>query len=154
MSKSGITVLTSDSEFKKLQEIWKDEINERIIGFLAYYGELFTVEAKLSKSYKDQSSLLTSSIGYVISENGDILLEKFEEDGKEGAQKSKQLAREVAAIYNKGHVLICVAGMEYAGYVEAKKNKQTGDNYRVISSAGEKIRELMRQAIKSDINNG
>lgn len=105
------------------------------------------------RSWYDQSGNLRSSVGYVIAHNGNIVssygfdssmgkaahtkqVEYVTKDGKkvsftarvkaggqEGAKAGKDLAEELIKRYSNDYVLVVVAGMNYAEYVEAMKNK-------------------------------
>lgn len=44
-------------------------------------------------------------------------------DGSEGQRIGRELIHELASTYNKGYVLLCVAGMRYAMFVEAIGNR-------------------------------
>lgn len=64
-------------------------------------------------------------------------------DGSEGQAKGRKLALELARSFRTGMVLIGVAGMEYAVYVEAMESKD------VITAANIKTDAWMRKAIKT-----
>lgn len=111
-------------------------------------GEMFVKYARESGMYINRTGNLRSSIGYVIVENGKMLESNFEKtsggtDGEEGVQKAKRLASELANTYSTGLVLIGVAGMEYAIYVEAMESKD------VITAANIKTEAWMKAAIKT-----
>ena len=77
--------------------------------------------------WNDVSGNLRSSIGYIILYDGRRVHENFEVvngRGKEGMQKAKSFADELQKKYPSGIVLIIVAGMEYAAYVEAIESRQ------------------------------
>ncbi|WP_181306971.1 hypothetical protein [Rufibacter sp. XAAS-G3-1] len=69
--------------------------------------------------YKDRTGALTSSVGFLIQNNGKTIREHFPETG-EGTAKGIAVARRAAAKYPTGLVLVVVAGMEYAAAVESK----------------------------------
>lgn len=74
--------------------------------------------AKLSAGYKDQTSNLKSSIGGVILKDGKpIKYQGFTGKG-EGIKEGKAFINSLITDYSNGYVLILVAGMEYATYVE------------------------------------
>ena len=76
----------------------------------------------MSGRYKNQTNNLRSSIGYIISVDGEIVKRgKFDvvEDGYDGAKSGEALAQALAKT-SKGITLIVVAGMHYAIYVSAK----------------------------------
>lgn len=100
---------------------------------LQYLGEEFVNKARLSGNYTDRTGNLRSSIGYIILHNGKVVDENFKlsekgTDRNSGLKMASKVANEVATQYPQGWVLIGVAGMEYAAYVEAK-------NYDVISGS-------------------
>lgn len=89
--------------------------------------------------FGDVTGNLRSSIGYVVYRNGTPVKVNFKikhgpkGSGSEGYATGQSLAAEIAAKYPKGYVLIVVAGMNYAVYVESK-------NRDVLTSA-EKLAE-------------
>ena len=80
-------------------------------------------------SWYDQTGNLRSSTGFVVLDDGQIVYQSgFEvvRDGAEGSRIGKEFSELVAGRderFRKGLVLIVVAGMEYASYVEAMDNK-------------------------------
>lgn len=78
------------------------------------------------KSWYDQTGNLRSSVGYVIAHNKNIIqYSAFNQvnQGSEGVKTGKDLAKELAKRYSNNYVLIVVAGMNYAEFVEAMDNK-------------------------------
>ena len=78
------------------------------------------------KSWYDQSGNLRSSVGYVIAHNKNIIqYSAFNQvkQGSEGVKTGKDLAEKLAKRYSNNYVLIVVAGMNYAEFVEAMDNK-------------------------------
>ena len=78
------------------------------------------------KSWYDQTGNLRSSVGYVIAHNKNIIqCSTFNQvnQGSEGVKTGKDLAKELAKRYSNNYVLIVVAGMNYAEFVEAMDNK-------------------------------
>ena len=78
------------------------------------------------KSWYDQTGNLRSSVGYVIAHNKNIIqYSTFNQvkQGSEGVKTGKDLAKELAKRYSNNYVLIVVAGMNYAEFVEARNNK-------------------------------
>ena len=78
------------------------------------------------KSWYDQTGNLRSSVGYVIAHNKNtIQYSTFNQvnQGSEGVKTGKDLAKELAKRYSNNYVLIVVAGMNYAEFVEAMDNK-------------------------------
>ncbi|MGN0237601.1 MAG: hypothetical protein ACI4AK_05900 [Lepagella sp.] len=95
-------------------------------------------------NYIDHTANLRSSIGYVISCDGNIRTNggfKAEANGSDGAAIGSKYAKEVAGRYPEGIVLVVVAGMEYAAYVSAK-------GYDVIDSAELLADKLVPQILR------
>lgn len=79
------------------------------------------------KYYTDRTNNLRSSIGYVLYKDGQKVSASFEKagdggdgNGAVGAQKGLAYADSVANSFSSGYVVVMVAGMDYAAYVEAK----------------------------------
>ena len=132
------------------------------------------------KSWYDQSGNLRSSVGYVIAHNGNIVsrygfdssmgkaahtkqVEYVTKDGKkvsftarvkaggqEGAKTGKDLAEELARRYSNDYVLVIVAGMNYAEYVEAMDNKDVLASTELwsIDQVPKMLEKLKRQIAK------
>ena len=103
------------------------------------------------KSWYDQTGNLRSSVGYVIAHNKNIIqYSTFNQvkQGSEGVKTGKDLAKELAKRYSNNYVLIVVAGMNYAEFVEAMDNKD------VIASTELWVKEqvpLMLEKLKKQI---
>lgn len=103
------------------------------------------------KSWYDQTGNLRSSVGYVIAHNKNIIqYSTFNQvkQGSEGVKTGKDLAKELAKSYSNNYVLIVVAGMNYAEFVEAMDNKD------VLSSTELWVKEqvpLMLEKLKRQI---
>ena len=118
----------SDREVERWFDYFVDRAEERIYKLLQRAGEEFVKIARKKKSYQDQTGNLRSSIGYVIVKDGDILTENYELSDEKGTDKhtglreAKRLVSELLPLYKNGWVLIGVAAMPYAKYVEAIEN--------------------------------
>lgn len=148
MSKSGLTPLFTQQDINRWVDIFTDRAEEKMYTLLQAAGEMFVRYARESGRYLNHTGNLRSSIGYVIVRNGSIAYTNFKKqdvgtDGEEGVQKAKRLSRELANTYSDGLVLIGLAGMEYALYVEAIESKD------VITAANIKTEEWMRKAIQT-----
>lgn len=126
---------------------FQDRAEEKMYTLLQAAGERFVKYARESGDYKDQTGNLRSSVGYIILSDGNILTDNFEKS-KEGSDRDKgkrqgyHIANEIALSYNKGFVLIGLAGMNYALCVEAKGKD-------VISFANRETEEWLRKAINT-----
>lgn len=128
------------AEVRKRIEAKIEKIEDAAIERFKYAGENFVTNARQNHTYKDRTGNLTSSIGYIILKNGELLQENFEGENGVGVKKGKEVALDVAAEFQNGLALICVAGMEYSAAVESK-------NYDVITIssiyAGSELKQSM-----------
>jgi len=83
-----------------------------------------------AESWFDQTGNLRSSIGYMVLDNGRITsssgfdtVNGTHGGGSEGSTEGKRYIEELASKFPTGIVLIVVAGMDYAAYVEDMENK-------------------------------
>lgn len=126
--KGGLTPMWSDREVERWFDYFVDRAEERIYKLLQRAGEEFVKLARKKGNYQDHTGNLRSSIGYVIVKDGDILTENYELSDKKGTDKytglreAKRLVSELLPLYKNGWVLIGVAAMPYAKYVEAIEN--------------------------------
>lgn len=124
-----------------------ENVRAKAIAVLQNAGEKCINDARLKGSYTDRTSNLRSSTGYIILEDGEPIFESsFEavsETAHEGPDAGRSLAKEVAQKYPTGLVLIIVAGMSYAEYVQNR-------GYNVLSSA-ERIAEEVIPKLLSQI---
>jgi len=151
--------LTPKISRKDMDAYFRDRlarIDQAITLTLCRLGEQCVNHARSLDSavgFGDVTGNLRSSIGYVVYKNGRPTKYDFVQkagpkgSGAEGVIVGKSLADEISAKYPKGYVLVVVAGMNYAVYVESK-------NRDVLTSA-EKLaeRELpgMLKQLRSNI---
>lgn len=102
----------------------QERARETVITLLNTVGLQCVEEARSHPKYKDRTGNLRSSIGYVVLEDGVTIrksgFDKVLSTATEAQSKSNALIARLAATYNKGLVLVVVAGMNYATYVESK----------------------------------
>lgn len=108
------------------------------------------VEAGGYRKYKDQSGNLTSSIGYVLIDNGTVIgeygFEQIKPAATEGPPAGRNYATQLAASYTSGLGVIVVAGMNYAAYVEARNlGGMTAGEQALRNAIHVKMQELQRQ---------
>lgn len=126
--KGGLTPMWSNREVGRWFDYFVERVEERIYRLLQRAGEEFVKIARKKGNYQDHTGNLRSSIGYVIVKDGDILTENYKLSDKKGSDKhtglreAKRLVSELAPVYPDGWVLIGVAAMPYAVYVEAIDN--------------------------------
>lgn len=115
------------------------------INALKYVGLECVKEARKNGKYTDQTGNLRSSIGYAILEDGKPVkksgFERVKATAAEAQGQSEALITRLAATYNTGLVLVVVAGMDYAAYVEAR-------GYNVLNSAETLAKTLVPQMLK------
>lgn len=100
-----------------------------------------------SPGFFDWTGVLRSSIGYVITYDGVVIDSDFKTTSGtkpsdvNGVQEGKEFATKLASEFTEGYALVCVAGANYASYVEAK-------GYDVITGGGfvadEEIKRLFK----------
>lgn len=100
-------------------------------------AEQFVADARSVNTYKDRTSNLRGSIGYVLLKDGNDVFGNFE-GAQIGQQKARQLTSQIKSEHPKGYVLIVVAGMDYALYVESK-------GYDVITGSSQEAEDNLQQ---------
>ena len=100
-------------------------------------------------NYMDWTANLRSSIGYVVLWDGRVIVQsdfspirskRTGNSGIEGTKAGKAFLQQLIAENGTGLVLIVVAGMPYAAYVEAK-------GYDVLDSAEIKANEIVKRML-------
>ena len=125
----GIRMTTKLSEVHDMLMREAERVERLTIRALSKLGEQCVTKIRDragDKSWYDQTGNLRSSVGYVIAHNKNIIqYSSFNQvkQGSEGVKTGKDLAEELAKRYSNNYVLIVVAGMNYAEFVEAMDNK-------------------------------
>lgn len=125
----GIRMTTKLSEVHDMLMREAERVDRLTIRALTKLGEQCVTKIRDragDKSWYDQTGNLRSSVGYVIAHNKNIIqYSTFNQvnQGSEGVKTGKDLAKELAKRYSNNYVLIVVAGMNYAEFVEAMDNK-------------------------------
>ena len=135
-----IRKLTPDSNL----DIYIDMKVKAVINMLAYVGEQVRNEAIENGSYKDQTGNLRSSVGYLIVEDGKIVVTSAfgrPNATPEGKKVGKAFAESLVSKFPKGIILIVVAGMNYAKYVSAK-------GYNVLDTSEIMAERLVPQMLR------
>jgi hypothetical protein len=120
----------------------KDEVDRANI---AYLNELDRMAMKVVTAIRDGKPVsywddhtgnLRSSIGYVILHDGKKLSENFKVvngRGEEGMAKAKSFAQQLTLQYPSGIVILIVAGMDYAEYVERVKSRTVLEGGKLLA---------------------
>ena len=148
----GIKCMTSDADIARHLEDKAQRLRNALIERLMRMGEIAVTEARENHRYKDRTGNLTSSIGYCVLDNGSVIIESsfnvakgvWKDDkghshpysGDAGSKEGREFLHSLISAHSTGLVLIIVAGMNYASYVEAM-------NLNVLDSAEQLVeREL------------
>lgn len=126
-------------------------ILQAMANVLCYAGEEVVKYARdpNRKRYTDQTGNLTSSIGYVVLWDGKVVKQsdfspvrgKSGKPGKlSGSKEGRKFLNRLIQENGEGLVLIVVAGMPYAAYVEAM-------GYDVLDSAEIKAEEIVKRML-------
>ena len=114
--------------FDKIKEKYINEATNKFIEV----GERCIIEARDNGSYTDRTGNLRNSVGYMV------LLDGVEQSQSNINKLNRKQFDTIKTKYTKGLVLIVVAGMNYASYVEAK-------GYNVLSSAELIAENILKQ---------
>ena len=126
-----IKCTTSAAEIDGYLDRKAELLHWKHIEILKRVGRAAVKEARQNHRYKDRTGNLTSSIGYCIVDNGKVIEESSFDtvlNGSQGSTDGREYLSRLVSEHPSGLVLIVVAGMEYAAYVEAK-------NLNVLDSA-------------------
>ena len=131
-------MITPQFNSNDIERILREKIekyHQKVIRILRFVGEMCINEARTNGSYQDQTGNLRSSIGYIVLKDGKPIekggfapTERGTKKGKDGQKEGEVFINKVISQYPRGFVLVVVAGMKYASYVEAR-------NYNVLSSS-------------------
>lgn len=144
----GITPNFTPADIKAELERRANLIEDKIIERLIYLGEqCVTVARNIPPEigFIDRTGNLRSSIGYVVYAHGKEVAASFPGSESEGVNAGKKTAKDVGSGI-QGYVLVVVAGMEYATYVES-----TGRDVLTSaeSFAKQNVDKIIRTLIKS-----
>jgi len=148
---------TPNAEVERYLEAKARSLHRALVNNLIYVGEAAVKEARENHRYKDRTGNLTSSIGYCVLDNGKVIVESsfdvargvWKDDkgrnhpysGDAGSSEGREFLHTLISEHSSGLVLIVVAGMDYAAYVEAK-------NLNVLDSAEQMSERLIPQLMK------
>lgn len=142
----------------------KEEYDRKAVEWLSALGERVVKYARQHGAYKDHTGNLRNSIGYVIVQYGQVVVESFKynrrvnPDGRpknttgadeahtKGVEYAKSVTRELPT--NKTY-LVWVAGMEYAKYVEAKGFDVLEGSGNWVESTAERLKSEFMRFLKS-----
>ena len=141
---TGVNKVKNDF-YKYVADVQENAI-QSAISILDYVGLECVKEARTMRKYTDQTGNLRSSTGYAVVYNGRIIkqsnFEKAKQESTEGTATGKRLIQQLASSYADGLVLVLVAGMDYAVYVEAR-------GYNVLNSAEDLAKRLVPEMLRN-----
>lgn len=113
---------------------------------LCNVGEQCIIEAREHGDYTDRTGNLRSSIGYAVLLDGKVIqqgqVEKTLNGDKGLSEGLAYLKARIAKASKKGVVLIVTAGMNYAEYVETKRNVLSSAELKAIPTAKQLLARL------------
>lgn len=119
-----------------------DDITDAVLQAIIAACTQTVAKARSLRTYTDRTALLRSSIGFIVYDHGQKVIDDFQEaDGAsaaEGVAQGRQLAETSAKEHPAAIVAVVVAGADYALYVESK-----GDD--VITGPCSELNNLLEQ---------
>lgn len=140
----SMRVTTPSSEIASYFEKRIRMMKTAIARNMCYVGERCVNTARSSHTYRDQTGNLSSSIGYAVSIDGNLVqCSPFPQvlNGRQGTIDGQKYVLDIIAKYPQGIVLVVVAGMNYAVYVMDK-------GYDVLDSAESLAEALIPRFMK------
>lgn len=145
----AIRQITTDAEIDRQLEEYVAQTKYIIARRLRRIGEEVVNEMRMKGTYQDQTGNLRSSTGYVVVMDGKIVeMSAFEtvKQGADGSKQGKAFVKELASKFPTDTVLIVVAGMDYAYYVQNKHERD-------VTISGELLANelLKKQGLKTKV---
>lgn len=136
-----------DELFKGVYEAVED-ITDAVIQAIIAACTQTVAKARTLKTYTDRTTLLRSSIGFVVYDHGQKVVDNFQGAGgasaAEGVSKGKQVAEAAAKEHPAAIVAVVVAGADYALYVESK-------GYDVVTGPCNELNNLLEQYLREAV---
>jgi len=150
---AGLTPNFNDTDIGRFFDRFQKDAEKKFIEVLSYAGEHGVKRARISGKYNNITGNLRSSIGYAIIKSGSVIHEDYQvaqagTEGEKGVIESKKLIALVSSRFNKGIILVLVAGMDYALAVESIEGKD------VIAGAVTYTDKFLRDTLKEVLKNG
>lgn len=132
------------------------KIQENVLKALSKLGDESVARIRnrsAKESWIDHTGNLRSSIGFAVYEQGVKFMESaFAQvlSGSDGSAKGKKMINDLAKEYSKVFALVVVAGMEYAGEVEALESKDVLTSTRLWATSV--VEQRIKTAIDAAVN--
>lgn len=148
---AGLKPMFSDRDIGRFYDKFQKDAEKKFIEVLTYTGEEAVRQARINGKYNDITGNLRSSIGYAVVNGGEIIDDDFERspqgtDKDTGVKQGRRLIQSLASEFSKGVVLILVAGMDYALFVENIESKD------VLAGTVTGTDKFLRETLKKIIN--
>lgn len=132
------------------------KIQENVLKALSKLGDESVVRIRYrsaKESWIDHTGNLRSSIGFAVYEQGSKYMQSaFSQvlSGTDGSVKGKKMINDLAKEYSRVYALVVVAGMEYAGEVEALESKDVLASTKIWATSV--VEQRVKTAIDSAVN--
>ena len=132
------------------------KLQENVLKALSKLGDESVARIRnrsAKESWIDHTGNLRSSIGFAVYEQGSKYMESaFSQvlGGTDGSSKGKKMINDLAKEYSRVYALVVVAGMEYAGEVEALDSKDVLASTRIWATS--QVERRVKTATDSAIN--
>jgi hypothetical protein len=152
----GIRMTTSASALDAFLQRAARKIQENVLKALSKLGDESVVRIRnrsTKESWIDHTGNLRSSIGFAVYEQGSKYMESaFSQvlSGTDGSVKGKKMINDLAKEYSRVYALVVVAGMEYAGEVEALESKDVLASTKIWATSI--VEQRVKTAIDSAVN--
>lgn len=152
----GIRMTTSASAIDAFLRRAAAKIQENVLKALSKLGDESVARIRnrsAKESWIDHTGNLRSSIGFAVYEQGVKFMESaFAQvlSGSDGSSKGKKMINDLAKEYSKVFALVVVAGMEYAGEVEALESKDVLTSTRLWATSV--VEQRIKTAIDAAVN--
>ena len=151
-----VRMVTAASQLEDAVRRFMHQADSSAITLLSRLGEECITRVRdrsFAESWNDQTGALRSSVGYAVLHNGRIVIDGgFDKvkDGAEGVAEGRVMVQKLAELFNRGYVLVVVAGMHYAEYVEAMTDKDVLASTELFArqEAPKVMARLARQVFK------
>ena len=150
MAVSGFKPQFTLDELRAVLRKKTEIIKTALVNEMQYAGELGIAEARdphHNKNYTDRTSNLRKSIGYLLMDKNNQLVNNFPNDDANttGAAIGSNKAREIASKFPAGLTFVMTAGMIYGPWVEAK-------GYIVLTAGAKIAEDSIKKQFKRIVN--
>lgn len=152
----GIRMTTSTTAINSFLQRAAKKLQENVLKALSKLGDESVARIRnrsAKESWIDHTGNLRSSIGFAVYEQGSKYMESaFSQvlGGTDGSSKGKKMINDLAKEYSRVYALVVVAGMEYAGEVEALDSKDVLASTRIWATS--QVEQRVKTAIDAAIN--